>query len=424
VYSKRQSLHYAFVNRKIMSKEKNKATLIDGIASSVALDSSGERVDLAGMDISTLAVTGTVTWDHELTKTSTNVVGKILFAKKIFEEKECSNSREKYYWKKVGMPFLYLICSLFDNFGHSGAKDIVAMLDFDEELDNEKVRQTVFFSIEGSRLGKNVGEKVAACIARKVTITNFPCNHTCVAEKLVVPPKDLPKTSSKQAQEILSKFTASMLKTEQIAVEIINSEYLNSIGIKKAELSMKMVTRVKEPTTKSTNPRPKNGAIAGDKFPYTKPKPKTGADIYNNPNTWKNDPYVSNMRKAIAKSCAPGSLAGLEPLSKEKILKHLASEAWDNFSKKEEILDFLMRKEKEVELCNTFDARIWSEEFMKIKEKNPGLENDEGAMLAWFAASIMAGYDHARKLNKNEALAIAKTYAYLQQLKLEKKLLE
>lgn len=40
----------------------------------------------------------------------------------------------------------------------------------------------------------------------------------------------------------------------------------------------------------------------------------------------------------------------------------------------------------------TMDASVWAKEFKKL---NP--ESDEGLMLAWFANSIMCGYDIANK---------------------------
>ena len=49
-----------------------------------------------------------------------------------------------------------------------------------------------------------------------------------------------------------------------------------------------------------------------------------------------------------------------------------------------------MSDETGVKLHNTMDAKIWAEEYRK---RFP--ESDEGAMLTWFANSIMCGWDHA-----------------------------
>lgn len=42
-------------------------------------------------------------------------------------------------------------------------------------------------------------------------------------------------------------------------------------------------------------------------------------------------------------------------------------------------------------LLKTMDAKIWTEEFIKIYPNGP----DFDTMIAWFANAIMTGYDHA-----------------------------
>lgn len=46
---------------------------------------------------------------------------------------------------------------------------------------------------------------------------------------------------------------------------------------------------------------------------------------------------------------------------------------------------------KETDLLQTMDAKIWTDEFLRI---NPD-SKDFGTMIGWFANSIMCGYDHA-----------------------------
>jgi hypothetical protein len=58
----------------------------------------------------------------------------------------------------------------------------------------------------------------------------------------------------------------------------------------------------------------------------------------------------------------------------------------------------------EINLTQTFDARIWAKEWMRITSKNPNIATDEGTMLGWFSNALMAGYDRAdrdwrRKIN-------------------------
>lgn len=45
-------------------------------------------------------------------------------------------------------------------------------------------------------------------------------------------------------------------------------------------------------------------------------------------------------------------------------------------------------------LHSTMDAKVWAQEFMRLRRDNPE-SLDEGLMLAWFANAIMCGYDEA-----------------------------
>ena len=64
------------------------------------------------------------------------------------------------------------------------------------------------------------------------------------------------------------------------------------------------------------------------------------------------------------------------------------------------------------DLHHTMDAQVWTVEWMKTIKEHPGIPNDEGAMLGWFANAIMAGYDadqqsvHLTALRRGLALSI------------------
>lgn len=47
-----------------------------------------------------------------------------------------------------------------------------------------------------------------------------------------------------------------------------------------------------------------------------------------------------------------------------------------------------------ITLCSTFDARVWAKEFL---EQNPECTISFEIMIGWFANSLMAGYDHAKR---------------------------
>lgn len=155
-------------------------TLLHGCASSEALDTSGERILIDGLDISTLDKTGVLNYEHK-SDLPNQVVGKILKAHKIFKVEDCQDKHMLYFWNKIQTPFVYIVGELFDDVGHEGAKDVAAMLRYDAK--NKHDKNIVNFSIEGHKLEKD-GQNIVKAIARKCTITVQPCNHTAIAELL------------------------------------------------------------------------------------------------------------------------------------------------------------------------------------------------------------------------------------------------
>jgi len=167
-----------------MSEEqKEKGTFIHGIAASEHLDSSGERIRVDGIDISSLTKDGVFNFEHQ-SKEASAIVGKITHAKKILKESDCDNESHKYFWNKIKMPYLYVAGELFDVDGHQAAKDVAAMLKYDNRnKDKKESKRLINFSIEGSRLEKK-GAEILKSIARKISITITPCNKVCEAEEL------------------------------------------------------------------------------------------------------------------------------------------------------------------------------------------------------------------------------------------------
>lgn len=162
--------------------EAKPGTLVHGIAASEALDTAGERISIAGMDISSLESSGVLNWEHKSDNAS-QIVGKILKAKKIFEESDCETPAEHYFWSRCQLPFVYLIGELFDGVGHQQAQEIAAMLKYDKvNRANGKLSQNmVNFSIEGAKLEKQ-GQEISRSLARKCTLTIIPANKTAIAE--------------------------------------------------------------------------------------------------------------------------------------------------------------------------------------------------------------------------------------------------
>ena len=155
--------------------------VIDGIAASEAIDSSGEVLDVKGCDITDLeSGKAVLNYEHRgddaIGASPMDVVGRICFAKKLFDAKDCTNERERMYWKMCkGVPLIYMIARLYDAAGHDGAKAMAAQIR-DHIKNDEQV--LIRYSIEGSTLDKK-GNILKESVARRVAATIKPCNRTC-----------------------------------------------------------------------------------------------------------------------------------------------------------------------------------------------------------------------------------------------------
>lgn len=194
-------------------------TFINGIAASQHLDSSGEILIIEGLDISSLeAGHGTFNWEHK-NDNSSQTVGKVLKAKKIFSEEDCEDDTQLHFWSICKTPFLYVMGELFDAVGHEQAKEAAAMLRYDAQKrsENPEYKNVISFSIEGGKIEKK-GSEITRSIARKVTLTISACNKMALAEQYVpkMDKKDnslnldnLFKTENAEPIEILNKSSDS-----------------------------------------------------------------------------------------------------------------------------------------------------------------------------------------------------------------------
>jgi hypothetical protein len=157
--------------------------IIDGVFASQAIDSSGEILDVEGCDISTLSKDGVANYEHKEgdKKGSGNngeeIVGKIVYAKKVFGASDCDTDREKKYWSDIKVPFVYGMVRLYDGAGHSGAQALAAQIR-DHHANGDPI--LVRFSIEGSTLERD-GQRLKTSVARRVALTLKPCNRTAVS---------------------------------------------------------------------------------------------------------------------------------------------------------------------------------------------------------------------------------------------------
>lgn len=208
-----------------MEKINKRGTLIHGVAASEHLDSSGERIIVKGMDISSLERgEGVLNWEHK-NENASHIVGKIIKAKKIFSEADCEDQHQLYFWNKSKIPFVYIVGELFDGVGHQQAKEIAAMVKYDSLARSEGTakKNTIHFSVEGAKLEKQ-GSDIVKSIARKVTCTIVPCNKAAIAEELLKPeskaqePDNLIdkmfKHEENEEVQILEKFEYSQFKTK------------------------------------------------------------------------------------------------------------------------------------------------------------------------------------------------------------------
>lgn len=173
--------------------------LLDGVFASEAIDSSGEILDIKGMDTSDFDEgKGLANYEHQEDERSEEskeeakkdgkphgdeIVGKVIFTKKIFKEDDCSNDRERLFWKRTKLPFLYGVCRLYDAAGHDGAKALAASIR-DSVANDEPI--IIGFSIEGTTLEKK-GNTLKSTIGRLVALTKKPCNKQAVSGILADP---------------------------------------------------------------------------------------------------------------------------------------------------------------------------------------------------------------------------------------------
>jgi diguanylate cyclase (GGDEF)-like protein len=161
--------------------------LIGGVMASEARDSSNESIDIAGMDISVIESNrATVNYEHRQSSDANGqeIVGKIVYAKKIFKESDCETEYQKEAFKQLrGIPFLYGIIRLFDGAGHEAAQHLAAQI---RDYTKNGEPSIMGFSVEGATL-KRDGSKILKTIARKVALTNTPCNKTCTIKLLADP---------------------------------------------------------------------------------------------------------------------------------------------------------------------------------------------------------------------------------------------
>ena len=183
---------------------KLRGLIMDGAIGSEQVDSSGEVLDVAGCDISSLPKDGILNYEPAGEQPGTgdfsSIIGRCIFVKKIFKRAECDNDRQRMYWDKVGeVPFLYGIFRLFDESDHDNAKAAAAILRDQHAAGEEQILR---LSIEGSTIEKE-GNVLKRTMARNVALTRKPCNKTAFTGVLHDPKE---KTSDVPKDELAALF--------------------------------------------------------------------------------------------------------------------------------------------------------------------------------------------------------------------------
>ena len=196
------------------------STFCHGVAAAQSIDKAAEIMDIKGLDISSLASTGIVNYEHK-SDIPGLICGKIVFAKKIFTKNDFSNDNEVYFWDKTRNPFVYIIAELLDDYCQSG-KDAAGILRYDSDKrkvaskNNKDFKPILGFSIEGSEIPNSRGANksvISRGIARKTTLTSSPCNTQCIAELLLEGPESQVKDDFEE-----------IFKTEENAIQLLKTD--------------------------------------------------------------------------------------------------------------------------------------------------------------------------------------------------------
>lgn len=166
--------------------------IIDGAFATAAIDTSGEILNIEGCDISDLENGNAILNFEHQNDAASDILGKIIFAKKIFSDKDCTNDRELSFWNQIKLPFIYGKAELFDSQGHPGAIAAAAIIRY---YYNKKEPLLVRYSIEGSTIERK-GNILKRSVARRIAATLKPCNRSAVSGLLYDPQNSITKSET------------------------------------------------------------------------------------------------------------------------------------------------------------------------------------------------------------------------------------
>lgn len=157
---------------------------IDMIAGSEIRDTQGEVLSIEGADISDLEA-GRGRFNDNHGSGFFNTIGRITFAKKILKEEDATDDRQRYYWNKIKVPFIYVRGYLFDDEDHPNARAAAAILRNIHKTDSPLQLKA---SVEGSVIARGISDPklLARTRIHSVALTFTPANQNTLVEPLSV----------------------------------------------------------------------------------------------------------------------------------------------------------------------------------------------------------------------------------------------
>lgn len=153
---------------------------------------------------------GVLNWEHS--NKGEDIIGAVIYARKILDKKDCENDRQRKYWDFVKKPFVYIIGELFEDEEHPGAIAVAAMIRYYAKH-GEKL--LTGFSIEGATLERR-DYILQESVGRRVAVTLRPCNHTAIAG-LYEDPKA--KKIAKDIEKMSKSIDETLVEVDSIILE-------------------------------------------------------------------------------------------------------------------------------------------------------------------------------------------------------------
>lgn len=153
---------------------------------------------------------GVLNWEHS--NKGEDIIGAVIYARKILKKEDCENDRQRKYWNFVKKPFVYIIGELFEDEEHPGAIAVAAMIRYYAKK-NEKL--LTGFSIEGATLERR-DYILQESVGRRVAVTLRPCNHTAIAGLYE---DEKAKKIAKSIEDMAKSVDASLIEVDSVILE-------------------------------------------------------------------------------------------------------------------------------------------------------------------------------------------------------------